>query len=756
MKMKRLKEKAAWALVIAMTMATPGFAALAQSVPLEGTLGVDYKLVKLNAGDKATFSNAFEASPSEASPSELTAVGGSNATTFEVSGDGYKILGETGEVFYLSEERLVDEVDLAGLSVPTGKSPVWLEKKGDFDSEITFDEYTGYELAKDITNLYLEWATEVKLDNTKELEGGEVNVMGLPDGKTMTVADLGERYTTESLKTVLDKAANTYKGVDEKNTLQLDMNVEGYDGPGVKVKMRLPDEFSGRTIGKSVIVIHFGKKTEIISPEVTRKDDDSVEKIDFTLKDFSPVVVAIVDKMVDVRVENVKGGYVYAYSGELDHYDKDEPRSPLTFLPIGETVKIPAGTRLQVVAEIVGDSYDDEILVSENGKIVQSLGSYEEYLIEADETVFTGVFSDLPPENEGNEYLRYRVRTSPNRFEPGKIKTQLKAFHYTEEVKKGQEVAVSEWKLEASEYDDSALFTLTPEGILESKGELEAGDYGMRVNFVHEGQMIESQYLGIEVGTLASFSMYLGYSVIDSDTWIEDVGLEFGLFAKGTSIGEIRKELAIAGWNPGLYGYEFAGWMSMAGNNRMKLVEDTDVLTDDLNAYARFKKADGSYYDPKFLPLGGTEEPDEPIVPDKPSGGGSGGSGGSGGGSSSTGVRDTMFGTWEQDEHGWKFLQTNGTYAAGQWGMIKGVWYLFGEDTYMKTGWNNWNNRWYYLDETKGSNEGVMLVGWQLIKDKWYYLNPISDGTRGAMLSNQWVGDYFLDVDGSWIEGRTK
>lgn len=757
MKMKRLKEKAAWALVIAMTMATPGFAALAQSVPLEGTLGVDYKLVKLNAGDKATFSNAYEASPSEASPSELTAVGGSNTTTFKVGGDEYKILGETGEVFYLSDWKLGEEAETAGLPKYSDKFPVWLEKKGDFDTEISFDEdVEGYELTADITNLYLEWETLVNTSGVEQLKDGDVGVMGLPEGKTMTVADLSKRFPAEDLQKELDKTANTYNGLDEKNTLQFDMNVEGYSGPGVKVKMGLPTDFSDRTIDKSVVVIHFGENnTEVIEPEETRDPDGAVLQIGFTLKDFSPVVVAIVDKMVDVRVENVKGGYVYAYSGELWYNGEDETRQPLTFLPIGETVKIPAGTRLQVAARRVGNSYNDEILVSENGKMVQSLHSYQEYLIEADETVFTGVFSERSSGNEGNEYPYYEVETSPNSFEPGKIKTQLKAFYYTEEVTEGQEVTVSDWKLEASEYDNGDLFTLTPEGILESKGELKAGEYDMWVNFVHEGQVIESQYLGIEVGTFASFSMYFGYSQIGSNTRIQAVGLEDGFFAQGTSIGDIRKELAIAGWNPGLYGYEFAGWMSMAGNNRMKLVEDTDVLTDYLEAYARFKKADGSYYDPKILPLGGTEEPDEPVVPDVPSGGGSSGSSSSGG-SSSTGVRDTMFGTWEQDEHGWKFLQTNGTYAAGQWGMIKGVWYLFGEDTYMKTGWNNWNNRWYYLDETKGSNEGVMLVGWQLIKDKWYYLNPISDGTRGAMLSNQWVGDYFLDVDGSWIEGRTK
>lgn len=748
MKMKRWKEKVAWALVIAMTMATP-FAALAGSDPLEGTLGVDYKLVKLNAGDKATFSDALKASPSEASPSELTMVGASDTTIFKVD---YRLLGENSdkEVFYLTEDQLGIEVDTAELTAVTDKSPVWLEKKGNVDSKIKFDPDTGYELKKDITNLYLEWATEVKLDQAEQLEGGKVEVMGLPEGKTMTVADLqtDKRYATESLEQVLSNAANTYKGIDAEKTLQLDMDVADYQGSGIKVMMKLPEGFAKNTHGKSVVVIHFGKKTEIITPEETRNEDGSVAQIDFTLKDFSPVVVAIVDKMVDVRIENVKGGYVYAYSGDLWDVDENGKRPPVTFVPIGETVKIPAGTRLWLDGESVGNSKLDEILVSEDGKTVP-LNSFE-YLIEADETIFTGVFSERSAD-EGNRYPRYSVRMSPNTFEPGKIETQLKAFYHTEEEKNGREVTVSGWKLE----DEESRFTLTPEGVLESKEELEAGYYITAVDFVHEGKTIESIRVVVGVGLSADFSMYLGYSQLGSETWIEEMELDGGIYKKGTSIGEIKRDLAIAGWNPGLYGYEFAGWMSMAGNNRMKLVEDTDVLTDDLLAYARFKKADGSYYDPKFLPLGGTEEPDEPVIPDVPSGGGSSGSSSSGG-SRSAGVSDTMFGTWEQDEYGWKFLQTNGTYAAGQWGMIKGVWYFFGEDAYMKTGWNNWNNRWYYLDETKGSNEGAMLVGWQLIKDKWYYLNPISDGTRGAMLSNQWVGDYFLDVDGSWIEGRTK
>lgn len=533
------------------------------------------------------------------------------------------------------------------------------------------------------------------------------------------------------------------------------MDVTGHDGSDVKLKMGLPDEFSKLTIGKSLVVLHFGTQPEVIIPEITRKDDGSVEQIDFTLNSFSPVVVAIVDRMVKVTIENVRGGYLIAYSGDLWNIN-DGKRQPLTFVPIGETVEIPAGTKLTLQGVPVGDSQCDEILVSENGETPVSIDTYERaYEVQADETVFTGVFSEwIPDEGEG-EYPDYRVRTSPDRFETGKIETQLKAFLLTEEESEGREVDVTDWKLSEDNYYDQ--FTLTPEGILESTEELEAGHYSLAVEFVHDGEPIYA-WAEFMVGFDAAFSMYLGSVQEGSVSWIAEQYLHGGYFAKGTSFGDIKNELLFADWNPGLYGYEFAGWMSMTDNNPMKLVEDTDVLSDDLLAYARFKNADGRYYDPKIETLEESDEPvnpDEPVTPDKPSGGNSSSSDSSGG-SGSTGTSDTMFGIWVQDEYGWKFLQTNGIYAAGQWGLIQGVWYLFGEDAYMKTGWNNWNERWYYLDETKGSSEGAMLVGWQLIKDKWYYLNPISDGTRGARLSNQWVGDYFLDVDGSWMEGRTK
>ena len=51
---------------------------------------------------------------------------------------------------------------------------------------------------------------------------------------------------------------------------------------------------------------------------------------------------------------------------------------------------------------------------------------------------------------------------------------------------------------------------------------------------------------------------------------------------------------------------------------------------------------------------------------------------------------------------------------------------------------------WYYLG---GKEDGSMKTGWQFINGKWYYMNG-----DGAMLSNQWVGNYWVDGSGAWTK----
>lgn len=60
---------------------------------------------------------------------------------------------------------------------------------------------------------------------------------------------------------------------------------------------------------------------------------------------------------------------------------------------------------------------------------------------------------------------------------------------------------------------------------------------------------------------------------------------------------------------------------------------------------------------------------------------------------------------WEKDSQGkYRYVKENGKYAASEWLVINHHWYLFGADGVMLTGWQKWNNEWYYLDETSGGD----------------------------------------------------
>ena len=45
-----------------------------------------------------------------------------------------------------------------------------------------------------------------------------------------------------------------------------------------------------------------------------------------------------------------------------------------------------------------------------------------------------------------------------------------------------------------------------------------------------------------------------------------------------------------------------------------------------------------------------------------------------------------------------------------------------------------------------------MYTGWQLIDENWYYFNEVSDGKKGTLMADTWIGDYYVDENGVWIE----
>ena len=110
-----------------------------------------------------------------------------------------------------------------------------------------------------------------------------------------------------------------------------------------------------------------------------------------------------------------------------------------------------------------------------------------------------------------------------------------------------------------------------------------------------------------------------------------------------------------------------------------------------------------------------------------------------------TSGRDRSTSTWVKESAGWRYRLSNGTYLSGNlvldpatgrqveqvvWKQLRGAWWAFGADGYIRTGWvyDYSAGKWYYVDENIG-----MRTGWYLDPQdgRWYYLDPVT----GEMLT---------------------
>ncbi len=130
-------------------------------------------------------------------------------------------------------------------------------------------------------------------------------------------------------------------------------------------------------------------------------------------------------------------------------------------------------------------------------------------------------------------------------------------------------------------------------------------------------------------------------------------------------------------------------------------------------------------------------------------------SGSSGGSSSfvSVGKNDgssLQGGTWQKDDKGWWYKQSDGSYPRESWKKSGEAWYFFDSAGYMAKGWVEYQGNWYYLNPEAGAEEGKMCVGWIEYRGKWYYLWKGKDADSGKMLRNTLAEGWRILPDGSW------
>lgn len=128
--------------------------------------------------------------------------------------------------------------------------------------------------------------------------------------------------------------------------------------------------------------------------------------------------------------------------------------------------------------------------------------------------------------------------------------------------------------------------------------------------------------------------------------------------------------------------------------------------------------------------------------------------GGMSGGGASGGFEDvTGTGSWQKTNKGYWYGSSNEDYVSGGIYTIGGKQYLFNEDGYMKTGWDDSSGDWRYFEPSNGQ---MVKSTWRKDKDgKEYYLK--ADGTMAtdmAIKSKSGNEYYYVDDNGVY-DGKT-
>lgn len=110
---------------------------------------------------------------------------------------------------------------------------------------------------------------------------------------------------------------------------------------------------------------------------------------------------------------------------------------------------------------------------------------------------------------------------------------------------------------------------------------------------------------------------------------------------------------------------------------------------------------------------------------------------------------------WLQNENGWRYEKTEGSFSSNEWSLIDGKWYHFDANSIMQTGWLQEGNVWYYLDPANGS----MLSNTSRTIDGVYYsfnqsgvlTDNSNTSAKNDINAGHWEGKTFVN---DWSEYR--
>lgn len=111
---------------------------------------------------------------------------------------------------------------------------------------------------------------------------------------------------------------------------------------------------------------------------------------------------------------------------------------------------------------------------------------------------------------------------------------------------------------------------------------------------------------------------------------------------------------------------------------------------------------------------------------------------------------------WQQDQAGWWYRYSDGSYAVNGWAELSyngaSQWYHFNLQGYVDGGWLVDGGHTYYLSPLHDGTYGMMVTGWREIDGRMYYFHPETGGPKGAMLRNASTPDgHYVGSDGAMV-----
>jgi hypothetical protein len=110
---------------------------------------------------------------------------------------------------------------------------------------------------------------------------------------------------------------------------------------------------------------------------------------------------------------------------------------------------------------------------------------------------------------------------------------------------------------------------------------------------------------------------------------------------------------------------------------------------------------------------------------------------------------------WSQNENGWRYEKTDGSFSSNEWYSVDGKWYHFDANSIMQTGWVKDGNAWYYLDPANGSmisNTSRTIDGVSYNFNQSGVLTDNSNtSSKNDMSVGHWEGKTFVN---DWSEYR--